>query len=113
MIWWLASIAYVAVGIWCIPRFARAKYPGIHNRWNLIQTKQQSMREAVGFAFAESLIWPVFLVINMSVGILTAEEKAVEDEKNRAKSVEEARTIITRYEAEERSKWTRQFGGRQ
>ena len=111
MIWWLIPIAYVAVGIWCIPRFARAKYPEIHKRWHLIQSKEKSMREAVAGAWGESLIWPVFLVINLSVHVLAAEERAIEEQKNRAKSVDEARAVIARFEAEERAKWNRQFGG--
>lgn len=113
MIWWLIPAAYIAVGCWLVPRFTRTDYAAHQARWHSIQTKEQSLREAAASAWGKSLIWPVFLVIHIAVDAITAEERAAEAEAERTKSVEEARSIIARYEAEERSKWANQFGGRQ
>lgn len=109
MIWWLIPLAYMGIGCFLVPRFARAEYRAQHARWKNIQTKETSLREGVAIGWGKSLLWPVFLIIHIAVEIITAEERAVENEAQKAKTIEGAKAIIKRYEAEERARWSDEY----
>jgi len=106
---WLIPIAYVVIGCMLIPRFTRATYPGIRDRWKLIQTESQSLREAAFAGWAQSILWPVFLVIDIAVARIKSEQRAEAAEAERAKTVAGAKAVIARYEEEERRKWAAEF----
>jgi len=109
MIWWLIPIAYAVIGAMLIPRFTRPIYRATHQRWHMIQSKETSLKEAVGDAWLQSLVWPIFLIISIAVERITAEERFEAEEKARAKTVEGARAVIARFEAEEKRKWDANF----
>ena len=105
---WLILIAYVLIGAMLVPRFTRAAYVVEEKRYSF-RSKAESLREAAGIGWAKSLIWPVFLVIHVAVERITAEEREIAAEKERAKTVEGARAVIARFEAEEKRKWDSAF----
>lgn len=111
MNWFLIGWAlYALIGMCLIPRFARDSYAVQKAQWSH-QSDQESLATGAWMGWLKSLIWPVWIGISIAIGMITAEKRAAEAERNRQKSVEEARAIIALDAAKQKREWEREFRG--
>lgn len=98
---WIGFALYVAGGIALVPRFAKETYAVLRDKNSRYDTETESKSEAMMFAWAKSLIWPIFAIMSYALWHLNADDRRKEAEEKAEKDLAQAERIVALHKAKQ------------